>query len=149
MKKVHTQIDINAPVRKVWKLITDLEGYVDWNPFVVMGQGPIRQGEKITVRAEPDGAPGKTFRPVITRLVPEKELRWLGHFILPGLVDGEHIHILEPLDENRTRYIHDDEFSGWLLPMVWPKLEHVTRIGFEKMNMALKNHLEKSGNTAL
>lgn len=41
MRKVHTQIDIDAPVTKVWELITDLEGYAEWNPFVVMGKGPI------------------------------------------------------------------------------------------------------------
>ena len=142
MRTVHTQIDIDAPVRKVWELITDLEHYAEWNPFVVMGRGPIRLGEKITVRARPDGTPGKTFHPVITRLVPEKELRWLGHFLVPGLVNGEHIHILEPLGENRTRYIHDDEFSGLLVPVVWEKLEAVTRRGFEKMNKALKDRAE-------
>jgi hypothetical protein len=142
MRRVHTQIDIEAPVQIVWDLITDLDNYAAWNPFVVMGKGPIQEGEKITVRAEPKGAPGKTFRPVITKLAPGRELRWLGHFLLPGLVDGEHIHILEPLGETRTRYIHDDEFSGWLLPAVWTRLELVTRIGFEKMNAALKKRAE-------
>jgi hypothetical protein len=142
MRTVHTQIDIDAPVYKVWELITDLEHYAEWNPFVVMGRGPIRLGEKITVRAQPAGTPGKTFHPVITRLVPEKELRWLGHFLVPGLVSGEHIHILESLGENRTRYIHDDAFSGILLPVVWSRLAAVTRRGFEKMNKALKERAE-------
>jgi len=142
MRKVHTRIDIDAPAHKVWELITDLDNYAEWNPFVVMGKGPIRLGEKITVRAQPDGVPGKTFHPVITRFVPEKELRWLGHYLVPGLVSGEHIHILESLGENRTRYIHDDEFSGLLVPVVWTRLEVVTRKGFEKMNMALKEKAE-------
>jgi len=142
MRKVHTQIDIDAPVSKVWKLITDLERYAEWNPFVVMGKGPIRLGEKITVRAQPSSTTGKTFHPVITSFVPEKELRWLGYFLVPGLVNGEHIHILEPLGENRTRYIHDDEFFGFLIPVVWARLEAFTRQGFEKMNMALKKQAE-------
>jgi hypothetical protein len=142
MRKVHTQIDIEAPVRKVWEIITDLDHYADWNPFVVMGKGPVKEGETVTVRARPDGAPAKTFHPVITKCVPEKELRWLGHFLLPGLVDGEHIHILKPLGENRTLYIHDDEFSGLLVPLVWARLEAVTRKGFEKMNEALKEKAE-------
>ena len=143
MRRVHTQIDIEAPVQKVWDLITDLDNYAAWNPFVVMGKGPLREGEKITVRAEPKGTPGKTFRPVVTKLAPGREIRWLGHFLLPGLVDGEHIHILDPLGENRTRYIHDDVFSGWLLPVVWTRLDLVTRIGFEKMNAALKKRAEE------
>jgi hypothetical protein len=142
MRKVHTQIDIDAPIRKVWDLISDLNNYADWNPFVVMGKGPVREGERVTVRAQPEGARATTFHPVITALVPERELRWLGHLILPGLVDGEHIHILEPLGENRTRYIHDDEFSGLLVPVVWPWLETATYKGFEKMNVALKKRAE-------
>lgn len=142
MRKVHTQIDINAPAQKVWEIITDLDHYADWNPFVIMGKGPIQLGEKITVRAQPDGTPGKTFHPVISRFVPEKEFRWLGYFLVPGLVNGEHIHILESAGENRTRYIHDDEFSGLLVPLVWSRLDAITRKGFEKMNTALKKQAE-------
>jgi hypothetical protein len=27
---------------------------------------------------------------------PERELRWLGHFIVSGIFDGEHYFVLDP-----------------------------------------------------
>ena len=38
-----------------------------------------------------------TFRPEVLRCEPGRELRWLGHFLVPGLFDGEHAHLLEGL----------------------------------------------------
>lgn len=57
---------------------------------------------------------------------------------MPGLVNGESVHSLESLGENRTRYIHDDEFTGLLVPVLWARLEALAPKGFEKMNRALK-----------
>ncbi len=143
--EVDTRIEIEAPMARVWDLVATVENYGKWNPFVVMGRGtPVLNGF-ITVRARPSERVAKTFTPRITRLVPGRELRWLGHFLFPGLVDGEHIHELVPLSENRTLYVHRDEFAGLLVPLVWPRLERVTRKGFIAMNEALKREAEKRG----
>ncbi len=40
------------------------------------------------------------------------------------------------------RKVHNDEFSGLLVPLVWSGLEAATRTGFEKMNQALKKRAE-------
>ncbi|MFH1885922.1 MAG: SRPBCC domain-containing protein [Pseudomonadota bacterium] len=143
--EVDTRLEIAAPVSRVWELVSQVENYGRWNPFVVMGRGTPVLGGFITVRAQPSKKVAKTFTPKITRLEPERELRWLGHFLFPGLVDGEHIHELVPLSENRTLYVHRDEFVGLLLPLVWPRLERVTRMGFIAMNEALKQEAEKGG----
>ena len=36
-----------------------------------------------------------TFKPTVLAVHPERELRWLGRFILPGLFDGEHSFRIE------------------------------------------------------
>jgi uncharacterized membrane protein len=34
MKEIHTEIEINAPAEKVWRVLTDFAAYPEWNPFV-------------------------------------------------------------------------------------------------------------------
>ncbi len=32
-KQIHTQIEIEASAERVWKLLTDLSRFPEWNPF--------------------------------------------------------------------------------------------------------------------
>ena len=65
-----------------------------------------------------------TFRPRVLRAVPEHELRWLGRFLLPGILDGEHFFKIEPLDEGRrTRFIQGERFTGLLVPLLRKNLD--------------------------
>jgi len=42
-----------------------------------------------------------TFRPTILKAEPERELRWLGRLLLPGLFDGEHVFEIEQIMVDR------------------------------------------------
>ena len=82
----HT-IDIAVPVDAVWNVITDVDAYSEWNPFLVIDRAPAAVGDRLTVTVRP-GRREMTFRPTVTALESEREISWLGRFLLPGLVDG-------------------------------------------------------------
>ena len=44
MRQLFTEIEINAPVEKVWTILSDFEKYPDWNPFVKSIEGEIKEG---------------------------------------------------------------------------------------------------------
>ncbi|WP_228479091.1 SRPBCC family protein [Flavobacterium soyangense] len=44
----------------------------------------------ITAKIEPLEAKGMTFKPKVLAFETNKEFRWLGHLLFPGLFDGEH-----------------------------------------------------------
>ena len=69
-------------------------------------------GEQIEVMLQPSGMAGMVFRPTILSIKPDRELRWLGHLLVPGLFDGEHIFTIEPLGANRVRFIQYERFTG-------------------------------------
>ncbi len=52
-----------------------------------------------------------TVRPRILISEPGRELRWRGHLLLPGLFDGEHIFIIEPLVAGGVRIIQREIFT--------------------------------------
>jgi hypothetical protein len=85
-----------------------------------------------------------TFRPTVLRSTPNRELRWLGRFIMPGIFDGEHYFIIEPLADSNVRFIQGEKFTGMLVPFLKSSLDRKTKAGFMAVNEALKRKAERS-----
>jgi len=58
------------------------------------------------------------------------------------LFDGEHSLSIQPLAENRVRFIQSEMFKGVLVPLFARSLDKNTLRGFEEMNGALKEQAE-------
>lgn len=140
-KEIHSEIVVNAPASRVWQVLIDFKSYPQWNPFIRNIDGAAGQGNRISAQMHL-GNRKMTFRPTVLAVEPDKELRWLGHLLIPGIFDGEHSFIIEPLNENRVRLIQHEEFNGLLVPFFTTLLED-TRISFEEMNLALKERAER------
>lgn len=144
MKELRSEIEIQAPAERVWMLLTDFAAFPHWNPFIRRASGKIQVGERLEVQIQPPGARGMTFRPRVLKAEPQRELRWLGHLLIPGLFDGEHIFTIESLASNRIRFIQREVFSGLLVPLLARGLDAGTQRGFEEMNQALKARAEQA-----
>lgn len=138
---LETQIDITAPPETVWGILTDLEAYSDWNPFVVSAEGNVAVGERLTNRMQPPGSRAMTFKPTVTAVEPGKKFEWLGHLIVPGIFDGRHSFELEATSSG-TRLVHSEHFNGILVRFMRKMVDGGTRQGFEAMNAALKTRAE-------
>jgi hypothetical protein len=141
MRELRREIDIDAPPAAVWAVLTDIRSYAEWNPFIRHVAGELREGAKLEVRIEPPGGRSMTFKPTVLGVEPERELRWLGRLLLPGVFDGEHVFHIEPLDDARSRFTQAERFSGILVPLFRGTLDK-TKLGFEQMNAALKTRAE-------
>ncbi len=142
MKELYSDIEIAASAERVWRLLTDFASYPQWNPFIRTISGQPTKGERLEVRIEPPGGRGMTFKPKVLNAEPNRELRWLGHLVVPGLFDGEHTFTVLPLGENRVRFVQREAFKGVLVPLFARSLEANTQRGFEEMNRALKERTE-------
>ncbi|MFN4274789.1 MAG: SRPBCC family protein [Ferrovibrio sp.] len=143
---ITTEILIDAPPARVWAVLADFATYGAWNPFMPQIFGTPQAGARLRVRIVPPGSGGMTFRPRLLTVTPERELRWRGHLLVPGLFDGEHRFRLEPTDGGqRTLFRHGESFSGLLLPVIFgARAQAATRAGFEAMNAALKRRAESA-----
>jgi hypothetical protein len=142
LKTIHTEIEINVPASNVWEILTDFDSYPQWNPFIRSFKGTPKPGKRFKVRMHPPGGKPMTFQPVCLKLEPGRELRWLGHVLIRGIFDGEHIFELEEIVPGKTRFIQRENFRGFLVPLIWNSVEANTRQGFEAMNTKLKERAE-------
>lgn len=137
-----TDIEIDAPLERVWARLRDFDAYASWNPFVRRIRGQLAPGNELEVQLTPPDAPAMTLKPRVTALSEGRSFAWSGRLLIPGLFDGEHHFVLEPLDAQRTRFRHFERFSGVLVPLLKSMLETKVRAGFVAMNEALKAEVE-------
>lgn len=143
MREIFTATEIAAPAETVWAIVTDFAAYPEWNPFLRSMTGDARAGARLEVTMVGPGGREVTFRPLITKLEPGHELRWLGSVLVRGIFDGEHSLAIEPLTEGQVRLVHREIFRGLLVAPVLRWLGASTERGFIAMNRALKRRAEE------
>ncbi len=141
--QLKTQIAINATPQKVWSVLTNFANYPIWNPFIKELTGNVTVGSKIKARLQPEGQKGMVFTPKVLVFETNKKFSWQGHFIIPGLFDGEHIFELIDNGNGTTTFIQRENFKGILIPMLKKMIDGPTKQGFEAMNQKLKELAEQ------
>ena len=142
-KEIKAEILINTNPEKIWNILMDFEKYSDWNPFIKSIKGTPLEGAKLSVRLEQPDAMGMTISPKVLAAKDKKEFRWLGHLLIPGLFDGEHIFELSDNNDGTTTFVQREIFRGILVQMFQKMLDNNTLRGFELMNQQLKVESEK------
>ena len=143
--QLHSEININASVEQVWSVFMDFEKYPEWNPFILSITGEAKKGETIQAILLNPGSSKMKFTPKVLSFDPGREFRWLGHLFFPGLFDGEHYFQFSQNLDGSTRFVQGESFRGILVPLLKNMLNTKTQKGFELMNAALKERVEKMG----
>ena len=105
------------------------------------------EGSQLEVRIKPPGRSETVFRPTIISIIPNRQLQWLGHLKIPGVFDGEHKMLIEPIGTDLVRFVQNEKFHGLLVPFFGGVLSDTLK-GFKEMNKALKERLEDRKNTS-
>jgi hypothetical protein len=95
-REMKTQIDIDAPPARVWSVLTAFEAYGEWNPAIVAVSGDVDVGSRLTLRFQPPGTRGYTFRPKLLVVDHLRELRWAGWPRMPFVFETEHYFAMDP-----------------------------------------------------
>ncbi len=105
--------EIAAPAERVWKLLTDATGFPSWNTTVTRLEGTIALGERLALVVPI--APDRTFRPRVTRLVPNEAMVWSDGFA--PMFKGVRTFTLTARGAD-TEFSMTEVFSGLMLPMI-------------------------------
>ena len=144
MKNIYTEIEIDAPIERVWNILINFADFPAWNPFIRCIEGEPAIGQRLRASVQPQGSKSMSFATTVLVATPNKELRWVGHQFIPGIFDAEHAFCIEILGANKIRFIQKEQYKGFLVPLVPKNLEDGLRAGFVAMNQALKVRAERS-----
>jgi len=139
--QVRTEIEIDAPVERVWEALLDFSSYPQWNPFITSVQGEPNVDGRLRVEMTTSEGSALVLHPVVVHIEPQSELRWATKLWVRRIFDGEHFFQLQRVDDGRTRLINCEEFDGLLVQYMGRRLTQMAR-GFVGMNQALKKRVE-------
>jgi hypothetical protein len=138
MKEIRTEIDIKASPEKVWQVLTTLDRYPEWNPFLHHAIGKAELGGKVEVTFK-FGSRDMTLHCVVIELEPNHEITWRYHVVAPFLYRGDHIFTIEPASDGKVHFVDREVFTGLLVPFL---VDEKDVAGFESMDQALKTRAE-------
>ena len=144
MIEVNVATEIAAPAATVWNILTELDQFAAWNPFIRNARGKLEPGATDRVRVHPGIGIPLHFSAKVLDYSQGRELHWRGHFGSRVVASGEHWFELVSLGPERVRFRQRERFSG-IVPRLGKKLlEREARHGFEVMNEALRLRAETS-----
>lgn len=128
---------IQAPVGRVWALMTDAAGFPRWNSTVKSLEGRIAAGQ--TIRLVAAIAPERTFNLAVIEFTPEKRMVWSDGNVM---FKGVRTYTFEPRPDGSTDFSMAEVYTGLMLPLIAGSLPDF-RPSFEQYAADLKRTAEK------
>ncbi len=139
---VRAEIEIDAPVERLWGILTDFDRYAEWNPFTPRVETTLRIGEPVHLYVRLVGPRLLHRVEHVTRNEPYA-LGWEMQMGRRALLHAERVQVLTPIDAHRTHYLTEDVFSGLLRPVVLGLFGRAMERGFTDCALGLKSAAEK------
>jgi len=140
--KVDTEIEIDGTVDEVWKTLTSLNDYSDWNPSITSISGEFKEGSFIDATFALPFSKSMTINLEIQGIDNGKSVSFVSKILEPKIFDSIHSLRVEKTESGNVRFSQGEKFSGLLLYLVFPFIKGTLEKSFNNMNLALKNRVE-------
>jgi hypothetical protein len=130
-------VEIEAPIERVWAVLTGFSEYGEWNAFTPEVRAEARVGAEIEIVAVLMGMRFVERGRVIAVQAPHM-LRWEVFPMHRSLARGDRVQTLEALTAGRCRYTTEDRLSGILALFIALLMRPFVTRGFAKMAEGLK-----------
>lgn len=141
MRRIHAQIDIDAPPGRVWEVFTEFPTFGSWNPFIRNLEGDLAPGGKLQITLQL-GRRLMRFHPEVTVVRPGREIRWLARQPIRGIFDVERVFEFEPVGSSGTRFGQWEVGRGLMAPLIMAIMRPAIARGYAALNEALKTRVE-------
>lgn len=140
---IEESIEIDAPAEVVWHVVTDLDRYGEWNPFVVACRSTLEPGAPIVMRVRVLPWFAQPQTETIFEHVRGRRFSYgvAGGALAP--IRSRRSHDVEALSPDRTRYTSRFALEGWAAPIVRTLLGGRLRHGFHAMTAAIGERASK------
>ena len=136
-------VTIEAPASKVWKILTDLEKYPEWNPFTVKAESTLQVGDPVVLTI-PRGGKMTSQTMVLEILDSPKMIAWrMPKMIHKKMFSAYRVQSIKEIDPGRCIYETSDTFSGWIAGRIYKMTADYVMENLTATGAALKNEAEK------
>jgi hypothetical protein len=143
LKEINTDLEIMESSEHVWQVLTDFPNFGKWNPVIIQIDGEAKVRTKLEIHLRTRSGKSRIYRPIITKIEPNHELRWFGKSLFPGILNGERIFTIDSLGKKHVRFFHREIFTGIGAYLAGDRLERDVLQTLNQMNVALKRHVEQ------
>jgi hypothetical protein len=142
--EVLTQITIKSSPAEVWSMLTDVEKYPEWHPYIKKIEGKLDRKSKIKVTYKKSDTEDGVFSAYMLDNEVNKKLSWGGS--LGFIFRAKHYYIIEAVGADSVKLIQGEYWRGILGGIYGKKIYENTTRKFELMNNKLKYILENVNN---
>lgn len=143
MAELTTEITLDAPVERIWQLLTDFGLYPQWNPLFTKATGPVILGQSFDLVVKLPGMDPFPIKPVLREAEPKSRLSWQSSMISSVVLSWTFCYELHSLTPERLRIIQRSWFKGLLSPLFTFAMKKPVTDGMNSLNDALKRWGEK------
>ncbi|RPD99138.1 polyketide cyclase/dehydrase [Aureibaculum marinum] len=134
------EIVINATPEKVWQILTNIDGWSEWNERIQQSslKGGLKVGNIFTWKTN-----GSKIKSKIHTTIPNKMLGWEGKTFGARAI---HNWFLQPT-ENGTKVSVEESMEGWIINLIKKKMNLKLADDMTHWLEKLKAEIEKSNTT--
>jgi hypothetical protein len=129
---------INAPIEKIWAILSDVGNFASWNSGVAKVEGSAALGSKIKLFSEV--SPGKAFPLKVTAFEPNSKMVFASSMPF-GLFKGERTYTLTNTGAD-VKFDMTEIYTGPLAAMITKSIPDLNP-SFQKFADGLKAEAEK------
>lgn len=109
----HVDANIQANIKHVWELLTNIEKQATWNSTLKSIKGNIERGGKIELMTKVDSS--RTFKLKVTSFDPPKAMIWSSG--MAPFFKGEREYLLTKRGDSATYFEMKETMKGLMFPM--------------------------------
>lgn len=144
LMEIESEIEIAAPVDKVWAVVTEIEKWSDFNSAINASTGIVSLGSvhSVTMLGQNPSEVGPTYAPKIISFEERKSYRWRAVMGAGIIFTNDKVFELQATD-NGTLLKHKEVFNGMMLPLMKGFMQEGVPPILDEMNQAFKSEAEK------
>ncbi len=130
------QIDIKAPIEKVWNILSDIDRWPSWNPSISSSQleGPLAPGTSFRWKSK-----SASIISTLQEVVPEKRFGWTGKSM-----GARAVHIWEfEVQENNVIVRTGESFDGLIVKLLKGMMQKTLDQSLQEWLLHLKKTAER------
>ena len=140
--EIKHDLEVKAPAAVVWEVITDLDRYSDWNPFLQTCSTTFKPGDPVDLTVKL----GKQLRQEREFMVQYEESVGFAYQMKPpplGALKSFRSHRIEAVDAENCIYHSSFRLEGWLSPIVNLAVGKHLHTGFDGMSYGIRDRAEQ------